>query len=128
MRFFLLPSLQGGVGGGSSLVPLACMFVKLKKCELRCLQRPTSSFTTFLTSSAGDHIKRVTNQTRELFSSLLCSRAMLRRPSVYLTTQPEEGCSSTAFGVPDGGAAAVWEKPANRASAAAPPSGTPAVP
>ncbi len=32
------------------------------------------------------------------FSSLPCSRAMLRRPSKWLVKRPEEGCSSTAFG------------------------------
>jgi len=38
---------------------------------------------------------------RGVFSSLVSSGAMLRRPSAYHHTPREEGCSSTAFGFPE---------------------------
>src|SRR5262245_12528730 len=52
------------------------------------------------------------------FSSLLCSRTMLRRPSVYLSTLREEGCSSNAFARAADRSAAGWNNHADLGSAA----------
>ena len=63
------------------------------------------------------------------FSSSLCDRTMLRRPSKSPGTPREEGCSSTAIGHVRHGHAAVWINPAVRGSAAWPCRRTwPAVP
>jgi len=51
------------------------------------------------------------------FSSLLCNRTMLRRPSFCPRTHREDGCSSTAFGYQLNSVPAVWINPATRGSA-----------
>jgi len=50
------------------------------------------------------------------FSSVLCTRAMLRRPSNYQATPREEGCSSTAYGFLDLISQVAWNNLASRGS------------
>ena len=53
----------------------------------------------------------------ELFSSSLCDRTMLRRPSFCQCTPREEGCSSTAIAPRLARGPAVWDNLAYRGSA-----------
>ena len=51
---------------------------------------------------------------RARFSSSLCDRTMLRRPSICHLTHREEGCSSTAINRPPREGDKCWNNPANR--------------
>jgi|GEM_PF-5538028 len=64
----------------------------------------------------------------QVFSSLLCSRTMLRRPSVSPSIVREEGCSSTAIGAPVPNSPRAWNNLADRGSRGEFGTGAPAVP